>query len=30
MKTDAIVQSLVDSYGNWVCENAENCAGGTV
>ena len=29
MKTDAIVQSLVDSYGNWVCENAENCAGGT-
>ncbi|MEI6101787.1 MAG: NAD(P)-binding protein, partial [Eubacteriales bacterium] len=29
MKTDANVQALVDSYGNWVCEDAENKAGAT-
>jgi 2-enoate reductase len=29
MKTDAFVQNLVDSYGSWVTEDAENRAGGT-
>lgn len=29
MKTDPIVQTLVDSYGNWVCGEAENTAGAT-
>ena len=29
MKTDAFVQKLVDSYGGWVAEDAENRAGGT-
>lgn len=29
MKTDPIVQSLVDSYGNWVSGECENKAGGT-
>lgn len=29
MKTDPIVQSLVDSYGSWVTGDCENRAGGT-
>lgn len=29
MKTDALVQSLVDSYGSWVTGENENRAGGT-
>lgn len=29
MKTDPLVQRLVDSYGNWVCDKQENRAGGT-
>lgn len=29
MKTDAIVQNLVDGYGNWVQKDCENRAGGT-
>lgn len=30
IKTDELVQKLVDSYGNWVQrEHCENCAGGT-
>lgn len=29
MKTDTIVQNLVDGYGNWVQKDCENCAGGT-
>ncbi len=29
MKTDPIVQSLVDSYGSWVSGESENKAGGT-
>ncbi len=29
MKTDPIVQSLVDSYGSWVASDCENKAGGT-
>lgn len=29
MKTDAKVQSLIDSYGNWVAGSSENCAGST-
>ena len=29
MKTDAKVQSLIDSYGSWVTNSSENCAGGT-
>ena len=28
MKTDALVQQLIDSYGNWFETNAENRAGG--
>ena len=27
MKTDKIVQKLVDSYGSWVQEEKENCPG---
>ncbi len=29
MKTDPLVQRLVDSYGSWVCDKQENRAGGT-
>ena len=28
MKTDALVQQLIDSYGNWFETNSENRAGG--
>ena len=28
MKTDALVQQLIDSYGNWFQTNSGNCAGG--
>ena len=28
MKTDALVQQLIDSYGNWFQTNPGNCAGG--
>ena len=28
MKTDALVQQLVNSYGNWFQTNSGNCAGG--
>ncbi|MDO4314010.1 MAG: FAD-dependent oxidoreductase [Eubacteriales bacterium] len=29
MRTDKLVQNLVDGYGNWVQKDCENCAGGT-
>ncbi len=29
MKTDAMIQELVDGYGNWVTDEKENRAGGT-
>ena len=29
VKRDVLVQRLVNSYGNWVCTEKENCPGGT-
>jgi len=29
LKTDAKIQSLIDSYGSWVTDSSENCAGAT-